>query len=240
MEDLGKRSNTLLIVIAVSASLVGVLLAGLGVVLVYLGATGSSDITLFGSTLSSESVGVTAIFIGAVVIIVAFRRVLTSHDVVLKPSPSIRKSSDKLEKQENEQQEGREALEGLFSAVGQASDIFSKKHIPPLIDELEQYQANKIPDSDVLDKFMVSLRSVIEELSDTFSDLTDKGGFEEPDNLSKKALGVMGLGGGLLRNSLNELYDDIERKRKIGMSDAQIILSIKGKLRDLEKPTKTK
>ena len=183
MEDLGKRSNTLLIVIAVCGSVVGLLLAGLGVVLVYLGATGSSKINLFGNSLSSESVGVAAIFIGRV-IIVAFRRVLTSHDAVLRPLPSHSKLSGQ-DLHEKKRRKEVEAIEGLFGAVGQASDIVSNNTYPRLINELEQYQANKMSDSVIVDNFRISLKGVIEELSQTFTDLADKGESASTDNFSK-------------------------------------------------------
>jgi len=95
MGDIGKRSNILLIVITICVSLVGVFLSGLGVVLVYLGATGNSDVNLFGNELSSESVGVTSVFIGAVVIILILKRILSSHDaVVSKFFPSTENNSD--------------------------------------------------------------------------------------------------------------------------------------------------
>jgi hypothetical protein len=64
--------------IAVGSFIVGAFLAALGVILVYLGSTGDTEFNLFGQTFKSQSVGVAAIFIGAVLIVLNIRRMLNA------------------------------------------------------------------------------------------------------------------------------------------------------------------
>jgi len=56
----------------------GIVLIGGGVWLVYLGATGDTNINLFGNSFSSTNVGVVGIFCGAVLVGLIFRRALKS------------------------------------------------------------------------------------------------------------------------------------------------------------------
>ncbi|MBC6417946.1 MAG: hypothetical protein GDA44_03710 [Prochloron sp. SP5CPC1] len=119
MNDLGKRSNTLLIVIVVCSSIVCALLAMFGVAMVYLGATGKSDINLFGNSISSESVGVASIFVSGVVIIMLLRRTLVSHDQVMNPI-ATRASGGKVK---NIDSNLREAIKRLYNVSTQLRDI---------------------------------------------------------------------------------------------------------------------
>ena len=73
-----KAASPLLLTILIGTFVAGILFALAGVWLVYLGATGSSEIVMFGQTLKSSSVGVSAIFIGAIAIVVTLRRVLVT------------------------------------------------------------------------------------------------------------------------------------------------------------------
>jgi hypothetical protein len=66
--------------IAVASFVTGILLALLGVYLVYLGATGEATIELLGQKINTTNVGIGAIFIAAVLIIFNLRRILTSFD----------------------------------------------------------------------------------------------------------------------------------------------------------------
>lgn len=56
--------------------IIGLALIGGGILLVYLGARGDTEIELFGNTFKSQSVGVVGIFCGAVLAILSTRRVL--------------------------------------------------------------------------------------------------------------------------------------------------------------------
>jgi len=47
-----------------------------GVVLVYLGSTGDTEMSLFGNSFKSQNVGIAAMFCGAVVAVLGFRRAL--------------------------------------------------------------------------------------------------------------------------------------------------------------------
>jgi hypothetical protein len=69
--------------VSVGAFVVCSLIAILGAVLVYLGATGASQMNLFGQELSTTNVGVAAIFIGAVSLVILIRRVMGSLDVAI-------------------------------------------------------------------------------------------------------------------------------------------------------------
>jgi hypothetical protein len=70
-------THTLLVWLAFIA---GIVFAVIGVVLVYLGATGDTQIDLWGAKISTSSVGIAAIFIAAILIVRTFRRVLDSVD----------------------------------------------------------------------------------------------------------------------------------------------------------------
>jgi hypothetical protein len=71
--------------IAIGTMILGAVFGGLGVLLVYLGATGDTHLKLFGQSMDSASVGVASIFIGAVTVILIIRRLLKSADQVSKP-----------------------------------------------------------------------------------------------------------------------------------------------------------
>ena len=58
----------------------GSLLSILGVVLVIIGATGDTEFNLFGQSFKSANVGVAALFIGAVLVVLNVRRLLSSYD----------------------------------------------------------------------------------------------------------------------------------------------------------------
>lgn len=73
--------------------LLGVALAVMGIWLVFLKSEGTTRFKLFGQEFYSNNVGIAAIFIGAVVIILAFRRILKSLD---KISDNYSKSMQEL------------------------------------------------------------------------------------------------------------------------------------------------
>jgi ABC-type sulfate transport system permease component len=58
------------------------LIAGLGIWLITLKSSGKTEFELFGQKFFSENVGVSAIFIGAVILILAVRRILKSLDKI--------------------------------------------------------------------------------------------------------------------------------------------------------------
>ena len=219
-KDLGERSNRLLIVLALSAAIVGLFLAGLGVILVYLGATGNSKLNIFGSTVSSESVGIPAIFIGGVLVILVYRRILTSHDIIFEPLVSKGGGTSKEEQE----------VQNLFESVALAGDIFSEKYIPSLIDQIEHYQINKLPDEEIIIKLRASIKNVIDELNKTCSDFAPDSERPDPKDPSNMIPGIVGIGCGMLRNSLVALDKEIENGIKIGKPNSVIVLQAKQKL----------
>ena len=65
-------------------SVISFLICCLGVWLVYLKNIGKTEFTLFGQQIKTDSVGIGAIFIGAVVLIISLRKVFKSLDHGLK------------------------------------------------------------------------------------------------------------------------------------------------------------
>jgi uncharacterized membrane protein YidH (DUF202 family) len=60
----------------------GLAICFLGIWLVYLKSTGTTKFSLFGQEFSSNNVGITSIFIGAVVIILSMRRILKTVEKI--------------------------------------------------------------------------------------------------------------------------------------------------------------
>lgn len=69
----------------------GIILALLGIWLVYLGSTGDTEFNLFGQTFKSSNVGIAAIFIGAVVIITSIRsgKKMFLETLNTRPEPNL-------------------------------------------------------------------------------------------------------------------------------------------------------
>jgi len=65
---------------AIGTLLLGGLFAGLGVLLVYLGAKGETHIRMFGANLETADVGVACMFLAAVMVIVIFRSLFKSAE----------------------------------------------------------------------------------------------------------------------------------------------------------------
>jgi hypothetical protein len=74
----------LLVIVAVGGIILGAAFGTLGVLLVYLGATGSSDVTFFGQHISTGSVGVASLFMATITVILVIRRTLKSFDELSK------------------------------------------------------------------------------------------------------------------------------------------------------------
>ncbi|MGH8498090.1 MAG: hypothetical protein ACRERV_04685 [Methylococcales bacterium] len=68
---------------------VGLLIATLGVYMVYLGNAGNTEFTFFGQTFKSMNVGIAAIFIGAAMIVLVSGRVLKTIDKTVVAETSI-------------------------------------------------------------------------------------------------------------------------------------------------------
>ena len=68
-----KHVSPLLKLMIAGAFIVGFLFALLGIWLVYLGATGATELSFFGQTFKSANVGVVAIFPGAALIVLVLR-----------------------------------------------------------------------------------------------------------------------------------------------------------------------
>jgi len=75
-----RTATPLLKLVIIGGFVTGIALAGFGVWLVYLGATGRTEFSFFGQTFKSTNVGVTGIFLGAATIVLLVRRALKSLD----------------------------------------------------------------------------------------------------------------------------------------------------------------
>lgn len=64
---------------------IGCLISILGVILVAIGATGETEFSFFGQALKSQNVGVASIFIGASLVVLNIRRLLSSYDKTSRP-----------------------------------------------------------------------------------------------------------------------------------------------------------
>jgi hypothetical protein len=63
-------ARPVLTIIAVGTLIFGALIAGMGIVLVYLGSTGAARIRFFGQSFDSANVGIGAIFLGSVTVVI--------------------------------------------------------------------------------------------------------------------------------------------------------------------------
>jgi len=64
-------------------SVFGLLILLAGIFLAWRGATGDTEFSFFGQTFKSTNIGIAALFIGAVLFVLNFRRVLTSIERIL-------------------------------------------------------------------------------------------------------------------------------------------------------------
>lgn len=71
-----REARPLLTVIAVGTLIVGVLLAGMGIVLVAFHSSGHTKISFFGQKFDSSNVGIAAIFLGAATIVVVLTKLM--------------------------------------------------------------------------------------------------------------------------------------------------------------------
>lgn len=88
------KSRRILERIAIASFIVGVVLAAMGVYLVYLGASGDTEFSFFGQKLRSTNAGIAAIFIGAALIVLNVRRTLTSFDKTIPPQSGKKAPGD--------------------------------------------------------------------------------------------------------------------------------------------------
>lgn len=100
MVDLIRSSTPLLRIIVIGAFIAGIIIAGIGIVLVFQGDSAETEFSFFGQTFKSQSVGIAAIFIGASVIVLLIRRSLKSMDLAIhaeskpKADENARKSAE--------------------------------------------------------------------------------------------------------------------------------------------------
>ena len=71
-----RAARPVLIIIAVGTLIFGAIIAGMGIVLVYLGSTGAARIRFFGQSFDSANVGIGAIFLGAVTVVIVLTRLM--------------------------------------------------------------------------------------------------------------------------------------------------------------------
>ena len=79
-----KAASPTLMAVTIGAHIVSLGFAGLGVWLVRLGATGTTEMNLFGQKISTTSVGIAAIFIGAIAGILMTRKLLSTISSISK------------------------------------------------------------------------------------------------------------------------------------------------------------
>lgn len=84
MAKLLEKTTSFLKLVLVFGFVSGIIFALLGVWLVFLGSTGSTDFNLFGQTFTSANVGIAAVFIGAVVSVLVIRRLFKTLDQTIK------------------------------------------------------------------------------------------------------------------------------------------------------------
>lgn len=71
-----EAASPLLKLIVIGVIIFGAMIAGMGVLLVYLGSTGVTKINFFGQSFDSANVGIAAIFLGATTVVVVITRLL--------------------------------------------------------------------------------------------------------------------------------------------------------------------
>ena len=85
MRNQVRATSPVLTLVILGGFVSGIIMAGLGIWLVYLGATGVTEFSFFGQTFKSANVGIAAIFLGAAVIVLLVRRALSSLDQAARP-----------------------------------------------------------------------------------------------------------------------------------------------------------
>ena len=90
MSNSTKKPEPILVIALIGGFLSGLFLAILGAFLFSKGATGDTEIEVFGQSLRSTNVGIAAIFIGAAVIVLVVTRVLK----VLETKPDVERPSE--------------------------------------------------------------------------------------------------------------------------------------------------
>lgn len=89
MPFLLRETNTALRVVILGAYVIAVVFCGAGIWLVYLGASGASEMSVFGAQLKSTSVGVASLFLGAIIVVLLIRRSLqTMETAIQRETPS--------------------------------------------------------------------------------------------------------------------------------------------------------
>jgi len=79
-----RAANTVFLAIIALVGIMGLALIGGGIWLVYLGATGNTELELFGNSFKSQNVGVVGIFSGAVLAIIGVRSALAALREIAK------------------------------------------------------------------------------------------------------------------------------------------------------------
>lgn len=84
-----KESRLILVIIAVGVLIAGLLIAGMGIVLVVLHASGHTSFSFFGQNFKSQNVGIAAIFLGAATIVIVLSRLMKRlKEIAALPSDS--------------------------------------------------------------------------------------------------------------------------------------------------------
>ena len=110
MPKLISATTPILRIVIIGAFVVGLALGVLGVVFVYLGAAGDTELTFFGQTFTSTNVGIAAVFLGGAMIVLVVRRALKSVDAAVGAES---RSAGPARKTEDEESRYRSAVQSV-------------------------------------------------------------------------------------------------------------------------------
>lgn len=103
-------TTPILRIVIIGAFVVGLALGVLGVVFVYLGAAGDTELRFFGQNFTSTNVGIAAVFLGSAMIVLVVRRALKSLDAGVDAES---RSAGPTRKTENEESRYGSAVRSL-------------------------------------------------------------------------------------------------------------------------------
>lgn len=82
----------LLVPIAIGVMILAAMFGLFGVGLVYIGATGATNLKMFGQSVETADVGVVSIFVGGVMVVLVLRRLMGTFEVLIKGSDTTSSS----------------------------------------------------------------------------------------------------------------------------------------------------
>jgi hypothetical protein len=79
-----EKSAPIMMTTIIGVFVLAVVFAGTGVVFIYLGASGTTDLSFFGATVKTTSAGVAALVLAAAVVVLAIRQVFSYMRFVVR------------------------------------------------------------------------------------------------------------------------------------------------------------